>query len=120
MKNLELIKKEISVRVKSASDRGYFETKSQMCGRLLNSLSKTWYGYDGTLWSYRQYLIKYNLKEYRSIIKCIQSYYSGNTRFQDKGKNLDQFNFFHNRANGIQTGHINHDGRLPVSAYAAA
>lgn len=117
MKNLDLVRKEVSSRVETAIKRGFFETKSQICGRLLNELSKTWYGYDGKLWSYRAYLIKYNRDEYKKIIGCIKAYYSGSTRFQDSGKNLDQFNFFHNRVNGIQKGYTNHDGRLPISCY---
>ena len=117
MKNLKIVQEEITKRNKVAIKRGYFETKAQIKSRLINNLMKSWIGYDGTLWTLRAYLLKYNRKEYKEIVSCMVHYYEGVTFLDDKGDNLDQFNFFHYRANGIQHNYTSYDGRMPKDGY---
>lgn len=89
MKNLIAINTELKKRSKAAIERGYYERNIDTKSRLLHSLMKSWYDARGNKIVLRQYLLKYDRKEYKSILECINKYYKNITINDYKGDNLD-------------------------------
>lgn len=108
MKNQQAIKTELQSRFTQYVQRGYINDISFNKARLLNSLMKSWYTADGKLWTLRTYLLKYDRKEYKSILNAISVYYKSGNIDGLKGINLDLHHFDQLKLNGLSF-----DGRLP-------
>ena len=106
MRNKQQEKIEMNKRTELAIKRGYFETKADIAGRLLASLSKQWITPEGKIFTLRAYLLKYDRAEYKKILRALQTYHKGASFFDRKGDNLD---WFHREIK--LDPHVNYEGR---------
>ena len=109
MKHKQEIILEAYKRELMAMKRGSFETKADVKGRLLASLSKQWITPSGQIFTLRGYYLQYDREEYKKILRALTTHYKGFSMFERKGISLDFFSPENDKFKIDK--HVSYDGR---------